>query len=146
MNFATFTGGVLSTTLKPTSVGDIKLQLSDPLTYMESSEARAFTYHSSVSILEHQSLLYHPYKISVLSDIVGYPFVGDQQMTAFQQQWKDPSSYGVTSFHGETGGCITTATITDDDYVLLSLGDDTHPIAMAMHHPENIYFAHVRAS
>ena len=47
----------ITITLKPTSVGGIELQLPKPLivplTSTKSSEATAFAYHSSVSILVH---------------------------------------------------------------------------------------------
>ena len=60
--------------------------------------------------------------ISALSDIVGYPFVGDQYIwqwdAAFQRQWEDPSSYEVISFLRETGLCIPNATTANHDNVL----------------------------
>ena len=78
MSVATGAGGALTMTLKPTTVGGIKLQLPEPLTGLESTEARAFTYHSTVTILEQHSLLSRAQMISSLGDTIGYPVVGEQ--------------------------------------------------------------------
>ena len=56
MPVATGAGGALTMTLKPTTIGGIKLQLPEPLTCTDPSEAQVFTYHSTVTILEHHSL------------------------------------------------------------------------------------------
>ena len=80
MGYATGANGALAITRKPTTVGGIKLQLPAPLTYKEYSKARACTYHSTVSILEHQSLLSCPQMILALAKNVDYPFVGEQSI------------------------------------------------------------------
>ena len=85
MSVATSPGGTLTMILKPTTVGGIKLQLPEPLTGMESSEARAFTYHSTVTILEQHSLLSCAQMISSLGDTVGHPFIGEQSKI----EWDD---------------------------------------------------------
>ena len=78
MPVATGAGGAPTMTLKPNTVGGMRLQLPEPLTCTESSEARAFTYHSTETILEHHSLLSHAQMISALGDNVGYPVIGEK--------------------------------------------------------------------
>ena len=71
MSIAAGAGGALTMTLKPTTVGGIKLQLPEPLTCTEPSEDQAFTYHSTVTILEHHSLLSRAQMILLLGDTIG---------------------------------------------------------------------------
>ena len=148
MSVATGAGGALTMTLKPTTVGGIKLQLPEPLTGTESSEARAFTYHSTVTILEQHSLLSRAQMISSLGDTIGYPVVGEQASVewndVFHEQWKNPSNYEVISFHRKTGVRMADATTAGDGMVLLPIGDDAHPLAALARRPENIHFAHVK--
>ena len=135
-------------TLKLITVGGIKLQLLKSLIGTEPSEAQAFTYHSTVTILEHHSLLLCAQMISSIGDTVGYPFVGEQSIwewdNVFKQQWKDPSRYEVISFHCETGVRIANATVAGDDMVLIPLGNDVHPLVMPARQPENVHFSHVK--
>ena len=50
----------------------------------------------------------------------------------------------VISFHHKTDLRIPTATVTDNDNVLLPLGEDKHPLAMTSRCPENIHSAHFK--
>ena len=50
----------------------------------------------------------------------------------------------MISFHHKIGLRISNATTIHDDNVFFPLRDDTHPLAVASRHPDNIHFDHVK--
>ena len=113
---------------------------------MDSSEAQAFTYHSTVNMLEQQHFLSRRQMISALANmLVTHLLVNN----IFGNGVKLFNDNGRTLhvrklIHHDTGLRIGTATVADNDNVLLPLGDDTHTLTMAQCRPGNINLAHVK--
>ena len=101
-----------------------------------------------MTILEQHFLLSRAHMILALGDNVGYSFIGGQSICqwgdVFKQQWKDPLCYEIISFHHEAGVHIPNATTTGNGMVLLPLGDDVNPLAVAERRLENIYLAQIK--